>query len=146
LLIDRAGIAARVPHSGAMCLLDSVLHWDATSICCSSGSHRDPDNPLRNAGRLHAICGAEYAAQAMALHGALTRAVGERPQAGYLARVRELVCRAERLDGLEGDLIIEAKQLLADGQRVIYQFTIRCGAAELLSGRAAVVLDASSKN
>ena len=54
-----------------MCLLDEVLTWDATQIRCRSATHRVPDNPLRAHGRLGAVCGIEYAAQAMAVHGAL---------------------------------------------------------------------------
>jgi predicted hotdog family 3-hydroxylacyl-ACP dehydratase len=57
-----------------MCLLDDVLSWDASRIRCRSASHRTPDNPLRAHGRLGAACGIEYAAQAMAVHGALVGA------------------------------------------------------------------------
>lgn len=141
MLIGKSDIAKMIPHSGAMCLLDGVLRWDATSIRCISGTHRDAHNPLRSRGRLHALCGVEYAAQAMALHGGLSGAVGQRPKTGYLASVRDLVCHTERLDALTSDLVIDAEQLLADEQRVIYQFTLRCDDAEVLTGRAAVVLD-----
>ena len=34
LRLDRAGIAALIPHEGSMCLLDAVLTWDVTSITC----------------------------------------------------------------------------------------------------------------
>ena len=44
MLIDRAGIAARIPHQGRMCLLDGVLEWDAERIRCCATSHRDPAN------------------------------------------------------------------------------------------------------
>ena len=30
-ILGRAGIAALIPHAGAMCLLDRVVAWDATS-------------------------------------------------------------------------------------------------------------------
>jgi predicted hotdog family 3-hydroxylacyl-ACP dehydratase len=141
MLIDRSEIAKRIPHAGGMCLLDGVIQWDATTICCVSASHRDECNPLRSRGRLHAVCGVEYAAQAMALHGGLCGAVGRRPHTGYLASVRDLVCHVERLDGLPGELLVEAEKLLGDEQRVIYQFALKSGDKELLSGRAAVVLD-----
>jgi len=54
-----------------MCLLDEVLSWNATRVQCRSSTHRDASNPLRNRGCLAAVCGIEYAAQAMAVHGAL---------------------------------------------------------------------------
>ncbi len=47
------------------------LEWDAQHIRCRSATHRLPGNPLRSQGRLGAACGIEYAAQAMAVHGAL---------------------------------------------------------------------------
>ena len=72
--LDHAWIEQHIPHKGRMCLLDAVLSWDATRIRCRSASHRTPDNPLRAHGRLGAACGIEYAAQAMAVHGALVAA------------------------------------------------------------------------
>ena len=69
--MGRADIAALIPHAGAMCLLDAVLSWDRTSIACTASSHRAIDNPLAAEGRLDAVCGVEYAAQAMAVHGGL---------------------------------------------------------------------------
>ena len=132
-----------IPHAGAMCLLDGVVHWDTARIRCLSRSHRDQGNPLRAAGQLPALCGIEYAAQAMAVHGRLAVIVGDRPRAGYMASLRDVVCRATRLDDLEDDLVIDAERLMGDGERVIYQFTLRAGEVEVLRGRAAVVLDAS---
>jgi predicted hotdog family 3-hydroxylacyl-ACP dehydratase len=139
--IDKAGIARLIPHAGAMCLLDSVLAWDASSIRCSATGHRDADNPLRTGDRLPVLCGIEYAAQAMAVHGGLSGAAGERPRAGYLASVRNVVCTVDRLDTLEGKLIITAESLMGDDSRVVYRFDVEHDGRSVLSGRAAVVLD-----
>lgn len=138
--MDRDAIARLIPHAGTMCLLHSVLSWDADRIRCTARSHRDPENPLRSGGRLAAVCGVEYASQAMALHGGLTG--GGRSPAGYLASLRDLVCHVGRLDDVEDALDIGATRLMGEEDRVIYAFTVRAGGAELLSGRAAVVLDA----
>lgn len=143
MLVTKARIAELIPHDGAMCLLDGVLQWDAAGIRCVSRSHRDARNPLRRAGRLSAVSGIEYAAQAMAVHGALAALGGARPRAGYLASLRGVVCRVDRLDDLEGDLIVEAEHLAGDDARVTYQFSVRVDDAEVLSGRATVVLDAA---
>ena len=129
---------------GAMCLLDGVLRWDATHICAFSRTHRDMANPLRADGQLSAMCGIEYAAQTMAVHGGLSGLPGGQPRAGYLVGLRDVVCRCSRLDTLDGDLIVDAAQLMGDQGRVIYQFTLRVGATEILSGRATVVLDAAA--
>ena len=144
--VTRAGIAALIPHAGAMCLLDSVADWDESRIRCVSHSHVAPDNPLRSGGRLPAVCGIEYAAQAMAVHGGLTGKTHGRPRAGFLASVRDVTCRRERLDDLEGTLVVEATRVLGDEARVIYEFRLWVGETEVLSGRAAVVLDAGQEN
>lgn len=141
MLIDRAGIVALIPHAGAMCLLDGVLAWDRTSITCAASSHRAAGNPMTVEGRLDAICGVEYAAQAMAVHGGLVGA-GRRPAAGYLASLRDVICSVDRLDLLEGDLLVTAELLIADAGRVIYRFTLTSNARPVVSGRAAVVIDA----
>ncbi len=141
--MTREQLAALIPHAGTMCLLDGVLSWDRSRIRCIARSHRDAVNPLRHAGRLGALCGVEYASQAMAVHGGLT-AGGERPAAGYLASLRDLACRVARLDDIAEDLVIDAENLTGEGSRVIYAFSLSAGGRDLLSGRAAVVIDAGS--
>lgn len=139
--MDKASIAALIPHADLMCLLDSVFAWDSRTIACLASSHRMPGNPLSVDGCLDAICGVEYAAQAMAVHGGLI-GDGRRPAAGYLASVRDVVCSVERLDLLKDDLLVTAELLTAETARGIYRFNLTCGGAPVLSGRAAVVIDA----
>ncbi len=142
-LIDKARISALIPHAGPMCLLDGVRDWGQTTITCVASSHRARDNPLAADGRLDVVCGIEYASQAMALHATLT---GNRPRpaAGYLASVRDVVCSVERLDLLDGDLLVSAELLIAEAGRVIYRFHLTAGAQPVMSGRAAVVINAGS--
>ncbi|WP_321785385.1 hotdog family protein [Paraburkholderia sp. J94] len=156
--LDRAWIAAHIPHSGAMCLLDRVEAWDDTQIRCLATSHLDAHNPLRSNGQLASVCGIEYAAQAMAVHGALIAANGangangadgtnggaQRPRAGFLASVRGVEAQIARLDTLDAPLIVEAERIGGDGTTVLYRFTLRCEARVLMTGRAAVMLDASA--
>ena len=144
LTLDRAGIARLIPHAGAMCLLDGVVSWDATKIRCVSRTHADPGNPMRAGSQLDAVCGIEYAAQAMAVHGGLAGVAGMKPKAGYLASVRDVTWRAARLDDLPGELVVEAERLMGDETRVIYGFVLWVGEMEVLSGRATVVLDVAA--
>ena len=139
--IDKERIAELIPHAGAMCLLDEVSSWDATHVSASSRRHRDPKNPLRTAGGLATLSAIEYAAQAMAVHGALAGAVNERPRAGYLVSLRKVLCATSRLDDLEGNLYVDAEQVMADGASVMYAFSLRIGESEVLSGNATVMLD-----
>lgn len=139
--IDQDHIRELIPHGGAMCLLGQVETWDATRIRCTSDSHHRADNPLRHAGRLRAICGVEYAAQAIALHGTLCAGGG--PRAGLLVSLRDVVCAVAELDEEPGELIVEAEHLLGDEDRMMYAFRLQTGERELLRGRATVVLDAA---
>lgn len=147
---NRAWIAARIPHQGSMCLLDAVVAWDAASVRCTATSHTHADNPLRAQGRLAAICGIEYAAQAMAVHGALLAeaepecGAPQRPRTGYLASVRKLVVQAERLDDIAAPLEVAAERLSGEGATVLYAFVVSAAGRTLLSGRAAVILDAAA--
>jgi len=154
--LDRQWIEQHIPHKGRMCLLDEVLSWDATRIRCRSASHRARDNPLRSYGRLGAACGIEYAAQAMAVHGALMAASAPLASTvatsvrgslgavlGYLASVRNVVLYVPRLDDLESDLIAAAQRITGDGRTVLYEFSVSSALQVLLSGRASIVFDAA---
>lgn len=139
-------IAAWIPHSGAMCLLERLDSWTDTRIVCSAINHRDAANPLRSASGLLACTAIEYAAQAMALHGALTaQAAGMSASPGYLASVRAVRLETWRLDDLApaepDELTIEADRQAGDGERIVYAFTLTHGGRAIASGRAAVVLN-----
>lgn len=135
--LNRAELAALIPHAGAMCLLDGVASWDDARITCTASSHRDPANPLRSRDRLHVLCGVEYAAQAMAVHGALLK--GDRkPTPGLLAAVRDLSWSTDRLDEVMDALQVEAERLIGDDGSVLYAFTLRAQGQNLLTGRASI--------
>ena len=139
--LNRAWIESHIPHQGGMCLLEEVIEYDAGQVRCRTGTHRAPDNPLRRHGQLGIACGIVYAAQAMAIHGALVHA--ERPEAGFLASVREVRLSASRLDDIEADLYCHAAHVAGDALSAMYRFTVSAGDKILLDGRASVVLDAT---
>jgi predicted hotdog family 3-hydroxylacyl-ACP dehydratase len=138
-----------------MCLLDSVVSWDAMRIRCRSASHRTADNPLRSHGRLGAACGIEYVAQAMAVHGALVAASAplsstmtthvrrsiDGSSVGYLASVRNVTFYVARLDDVGGDLVASAERLTGDARTVLYEFALWSETQPLLKGRAGIVID-----
>lgn len=140
--LDHDGIAARIPHQGRMCLLDRLVRWSAADIECSAVSHADTANPLRTASGLLAPCAVEYAAQAMALHGALVAPAGEGATPGYLASVRAVKLHVLRLDTAVAPLAVRAERLAGDARQILYRFTLHDGAgAPLAEGRATVVLN-----
>lgn len=136
-------IATLVPHAGAMCLLDRVLSWDADAILCAATSHLDPENPLRRAGRLAALCGLEYALQAAALHGALRD--GQPQPAGYVASLRDVTIHASNLDDpAHGELRVAATLEQRESGGLLY--ALRASAehgAPLVAGRAVIALPRS---
>jgi predicted hotdog family 3-hydroxylacyl-ACP dehydratase len=137
-MLSHDAIAALIPHQGAMCLLDRVVSYDEQAITCVAVNHRDASHPLREDGVLAAICGVEYAAQAMAVHGALMG--GEGASRGVLAAVRDLTMNVARLDDVSGELTIHAQKLWRDESRLLYEFSIHANGGEIMHGRAAVVL------
>jgi predicted hotdog family 3-hydroxylacyl-ACP dehydratase len=148
--LDRIWIERNIPHHGRMCLLDEVIDWDERHIRCRSGSHRAADHPLRSQGRLGIACGIEYAAQAMAVHGALAGGAltpngGARSEVGFLASLREVQLHVLRLDDIETDLISKAELVAGDDGSALYAFSVMSGAQRLLSGRATVVFDANKR-
>lgn len=153
--LDHQWIEQHIAHKGRMCLLEEVLSWDAKRIRCRSATHRAADNPLRAHGRLGAACGIEYAAQAMAVHGALVAASAPLVSSvarsvrgsigttlGYLASVRNVALYVTRLDDLEADLIACAERITGDGRTVLYEFSVWHTMQPLLRGRASIVFDA----
>ena len=173
--LDRNWIEGNIPHHGRMCLLDEVIEWDTQHIRCRSGTHRLPDNPLRSHGRLGSACGIEYAAQAMAVHGALIggalldsaaadgatsvdgansadrtvsaggATMNTRPDAGFLAALRNVRLHVPRLDDIAADLICDVRLVAGDQGTALYEFAVMSELQRLLSGRATVVFDAKQK-
>ena len=163
--LDRSWIERNIPHHGRMCLLDEVIEWDAGHIRCRSSTHRRPDHPLRSKNRLGAACGIEYAAQSMAVHGALAGGAPAdgamagasagpdagpgagiiRSEVGFLAGLRDVQLHVARLDDLAGDLIAAAELIAGDHGSALYEFALTSEARPLLSGRATVVFNANQR-
>lgn len=140
--LDQAWIAAHIPHQGAMCLLDAVEQWDAEAIVCRASSHRRSANPLRAADRLGIANGIEFAAQAMAVHGALLAADDAAPTVGFLTSVREVQWQRPRLDDIASDLMVHAQRISGSANSLLYQFELCADEAVVLRGRASVMLKA----
>lgn len=140
-LLDAAQIALLIPHHGNMCLLDSVNTFDANQIHCTAASHRFSNNPLRENDMLHAVCGVEYAAQAMAVHGVLlSKKNTSQPRGGRLASVRSVDIFVTRLDTIEENLDVYATLHMNDENSMMYEFTVSTPSQILLQGKATVIL------
>jgi len=142
VLLDRRWIEEHIPHKHGMCLLDEVLNWDLTQTQCRTSTHRSPDNPLRSNGRLGSACGIEYAAQTMAVHGALVAAAsGGTAPPGFLASVRSVHLNVDRLDVFEADLVTSVKRVAGDENTALYEFSVSADNVVLVMGRAAIAFN-----
>lgn len=135
----REAIARLIPHQGAMCLLERVTACDAECIACESTTHGDPRHALGRDGGLPAVCGLEYALQAMALHGALT--AGGTPQPpGYLSALRGVRLGTAVLHDAASPLRITATALVAEARGFIYRFAITSDDDRMLLGGQATII------
>lgn len=135
--VSRAQIGPLLPHGDRMCLLAAVRAWYAEGIEGLAVSHRDPTNPLRARDRLGAACAIEYAAQAMAVHGALC-ASGPSQPGGALLAARDIRFFVARLDDIEEPLVIDCRALAQDARGAMYRFQVGTATRLLVSGRATV--------
>lgn len=139
---DRAWLLERLPQKGSMNLLERIDHWTGEEIACTASSHRDPGHPLRCGDLLPSCAAIEYAAQAVAAHGALLAGPDGHAGAGYLASARNVELHVARLDGLDGTLAIRAFRLSADAGGLLYAFRVDCKSACVASGRLAIAIGA----
>jgi predicted hotdog family 3-hydroxylacyl-ACP dehydratase len=145
--LNHADIALRVPHRDAMCLLDTVASWSEETICASANIDVK-SNPLAIDGQLDSTAAIEYAAQAMAVHGALLSEVAElqgkpqrKPLMGFLASVRSIVCHRPQLNDSNQHLNITATRTAGTESPVSYDFVVSTDESVCVTGKATVVLN-----
>lgn len=149
-MIAKEQLSSLIPHAGDMCLLHAVEDWTADHIECTAHAHSAPEHPLRRAGQLSALHLIEYAAQAIAAHGALLAHSGDgrsnhrhdrvTPRAGMLAVLREVKFYSERIDTLDGMISIAAQRRFAREDGVVYDFAARGDGRILCEGRVVIAL------
>ena len=124
-----------IPHGGSMRLLDRVVAYTEHDIECTASTHSSPGHALRSDDQLSALHLIEYAAQAMAAHGALTSGS---VQAAMLAAVRDIRLHVERIDNIHSQLNIKATRRIAQSRGSIYDFIIRDDRQVLCEGRISI--------
>ncbi len=121
-MLTRADIERRVPHAGAMCLLDAVTSWDATHIHCTAAAPT-LNHPLARAQGVPAVAAVEYAAQAAAVHGALL-SNSCTPRAGVLAKLVDVELIAGFFDERCGALNVHAELIGLVDAACSYRFSV----------------------
>jgi predicted hotdog family 3-hydroxylacyl-ACP dehydratase len=158
-MIAKEQLSTLIPHAGDMCLLDAVEEWTLDRIRCVTRTHLAPSHPLRRQGQLAAVHLVEYAAQAMAAHGALrsrhdksvlqqqgsgpehgpqTQLTPPPPQPGMLGELRDIRLHATRLDTLTGPLTVAASRRLGRADGLVYDFAIDHEGQLLCEGRIVI--------
>lgn len=146
-VVERAEIERRLPHAGAMCLVDRVDAWSANSIACRAAApgadhplaaspHVPTDAPPATAASidaptLHAVATVEYAAQAVALHASLVDEATS-PRAGMLAKLSEVNLSSR---AVQGDLVIQAWLVARSDAGCMYSFDVHDAHGACSSGR-----------
>lgn len=138
--LDIDFINSCLPHGPEMVLLDQVTRWQADEIDCLSWAHENPNHPLRRDGLLPAISIVEIAAQAMAVHSAISAGEEKLQRKGVLAGVRKLNLHRARLDDIIGPIAIKAKLVMGEDRSGIYDFEAKNGDQLIGSGRLTVVI------
>lgn len=131
-------IEALLPHAGAMVLIDEIVEHDRDQIHCRAWIANLADHPLARHGVLPAAALIEYAAQAMAVHGALAGRPGDPPAAGRLAAVSALNLAGGRVD-VPVSIDVHVKREGGDGSGALYAFRVLSGREALASGRATIM-------
>lgn len=124
-----------------MVLIDRVLSFDDRTILCTTMSHCRPDNPLRARGRLPAICGAEYGAQAAAIHGPAVS--GGVQRSGQVVLLRDIAWSVPDLSAVAGPLTVRAECLHKNTGSLAYAFSLTAQDVEVLRGECGIILSGS---
>lgn len=128
-----------IPHDGDMCLWDSVIAFDESTIQCRTQRHLSQTHPLKTKGRLSKLHLIEFGAQSIAIHGGLLHQQTLKiPRPGYLASLKNINFGTFN----DQTLYIHcfSNQIMADDQSKLYQFELTDYEHQLIcSGRALVV-------
>lgn len=123
-----------------MCLLTAVEYWDAERIECRGVATEDPAHPLRHGGLVAPVHAIEYAAQAIAVHGALTAEAGDtaaRP--GMIANVRDVQWPHTATALADGPPGISCTAESVAPRFCRYAFVVTDGAGDSVTGRIMIV-------
>lgn len=132
--MDRAQIAALIPHGDSMCLLDEVIAWDERQIHCRSHHFANAANPLFDDGQLDTVLLLEYGAQAAAVHAGLLQSRLGEARPAYIGAVKDVELLAAIADN-SGALDLHAQCLLSSSQGAIYELVAQQAGSTLLRGR-----------
>ena len=122
---------ARMPHSGAMRLIDAIEAADPNCIRCRATCHAAPDYPLRLDGVLYAAALVELGAQAAAAHASLF-GLGA-AHTGLVLAIGDLVLHRNRVDDA-GPLRMAAERVNQIDTAAAYRFSVIQNGEPIVAG------------
>lgn len=134
MLMDRARIAALIPHGESMCMLDEIVAWDETRIHGRCHNFANSTNPLFENGQLDTVLLIEFGAQAAAVHSALIQSQLGESRPAYIGAVKDIELFTAMADNSTA-LELHLHCLLSSGQGAIYELVAQQAENTLLRGR-----------
>ncbi len=145
-MIDSQTIKTLIPHGEQMSLIDAVEFWDDARIQCTTKSHQSPLNPLLDNGQLKSVLLIEYAAQAMAIHGALLhrslaseQKTAKQQKLQVIGSVKNLNIHVDTFQSYTQIINIEATRLMTNETGAIYTFTASAGTTPIIDAKLILI-------
>lgn len=120
-MMQHADFANKIPHTGAMCLLDEILEHRDDFILARACELME-ENPLLVDGRFCAEICIEYAAQAAAVHAALGGQNLSDGKPAFLASAKRCSWQSERVKTQIATLDLHVTMMASFDMGVSYEF------------------------
>jgi predicted hotdog family 3-hydroxylacyl-ACP dehydratase len=135
-IVDIEGALDRMPHKGAMRLIESISSVSEQDIHCIATLHVDATYPLRIDGTLFSTSLVELGAQAAAAHASLFGVSGN--HTGLLIGLQNIEVHKPTVTECHHPMDVTAQQLHFDTNGSLYSFKVISGDEVLVTGRAAL--------
>jgi len=132
----------RMPHRGAMRLIDEIVQIDEKAILCNAREHSDAEFPLRLNAVLYPSALVELGAQAAAAHASLF-GLGA-AHTGLILSLSGVVCNRDAVPD-DGQLVIRAERVRALDTAASYSFNVDAGDDTILSGEVLLSMVGTSQ-
>ncbi len=133
----------RMPHKGAMRLIDQITAVSKEEIHCLGVPHGDADYPLRLHGILYTANLVELGAQAAAAHASIGDLKGN--HTGLLIGLQNVTLMTSTVSDCSEALHITARQLHFDGNGALYNFEISSQGQKYIEGRATLKMQGEAE-
>lgn len=136
-------VLERMPHKGAMRLIDRIISVNEAEIHCLGVPHGDAGYPLRLDGILYTANLVELGAQAAAAHASTGDLKGN--HTGLLIGLQNVDLLTSIVTDCSDNLHITARQLHFDGNGALYDFEVSSQGQKYIEGRATLKMQGEAE-